>query len=76
MSELRDLIARHCHRSMTTTAIPRLVLSRSEVATPLAAALYYPLLCVIAQGRKRIFLAPRSFIMTRRPFWLPRLICR
>ncbi len=61
MSKLRDLIARHCHGSMTATAIPGLVLSRSEVATPLAAALYYPLLCVIAQGRKRIFLGDQEF---------------
>ncbi len=61
MSELRDLLARHCHHPTTTTAIPRLVLSRSEVATLPSAAMYYPLLCIVAQGRKRIFLGDQEF---------------
>ncbi len=61
MSELRDLIARHCHDAVTPTAIPRLVLSRSETATTLYAALYHPLFCVVAQGRKRVFLGDQEF---------------
>lgn len=56
MSELCALIERHCDRDITFTAVPRLILSRSCVATPLSAVMYHPLLCVIAQGRKRVYL--------------------
>ena len=62
MSELCALINRHCHRDMTTTAFPRLVLSRVNAPTALTAALYYPLLCVVAQGRKRIYLGREEFL--------------
>lgn len=61
MSELCALITRHCDRAITPSAIPRLTLSRSSVRTKLSAAMYYPLLCVIAQGRKRIFLGDEEF---------------
>jgi AraC-like DNA-binding protein len=61
MSELCALITRHCHREMTATAFPRLILSRASATTALAAAMYYPLLCVIAQGRKRIYLGNEEF---------------
>jgi AraC-like DNA-binding protein len=56
MSELRDLLLRHCQSEVTATAVRRLTLSRSETTTKLSAVIYYPLLCVVAQGRKRIFL--------------------
>jgi AraC-like DNA-binding protein len=56
MSELRALLHRHCHSDMTVTAIPRVTLTRSQVTTAPSPAIYYPLLCVIAQGRKRLFL--------------------
>ncbi len=56
MSELCALLARHCHREMTPTAIPRLTLTRSEGVTEPTGALYYPLFCVVARGRKRVFL--------------------
>ena len=61
MSELRTLLARHCHSDVTPTALPRLTLSRSNVTTELTAAIYYPLFCVIAQGRKQIFLGNEKF---------------
>lgn len=61
MSELCDLITRHCHRDTTPTAIPKLILSRSSVTTKLSPVVYYPLLCVIARGRKRIFLGHEEF---------------
>ena len=61
MSELRDLLARHCHREITPTAIPRLTLSRADAATPLTAVIYHPLFCVVAQGRKRVFLGDQEF---------------
>ncbi len=61
MNELCALITRHCHRDLTPTAVPRLTLSRSNVTTELSAAMYYPLLCVVARGRKRIFLGHEEF---------------
>ncbi len=61
MSELSALIERHCHRELTPTAIPGLLLTRAERPTQLSPAMYYPLLCVIARGRKRIFLGEEEF---------------
>jgi AraC-like DNA-binding protein len=58
---LRALLHRHCHSDITITAIPRVTLSRSHVTTSPSAAIYYPLLCVIAQGRKRVFLGNEEF---------------
>ena len=56
MSELSDLITRHCRSGITETAVPGLTLSRSSELTCRTAFVYHPLLCVVAQGRKRIFL--------------------
>jgi AraC-like DNA-binding protein len=61
MSELRALLRRHCHSAATTTPIPRLTLSRSDVKTSPTHAVYYPLLWVIAEGRKRVFLGNEEF---------------
>jgi AraC-like DNA-binding protein len=61
MSELSELLRRYCHSDRTITAIPRVTLSRSHVTTSLSPAIYYPLLCVIAQGRKRVFLGNEEF---------------
>lgn len=61
MSELRALLDRHCRTDISPTAIPRLTLSRSRVTTELSAVVYHPLLCVIAQGRKRVFLGTEEF---------------
>ena len=61
MSELCALITRHCHRDITPTVVPRLTLSRSSVTTELSPVMYYPLLCVVARGRKRIYLGHEEF---------------
>jgi AraC-like DNA-binding protein len=61
MSELSELLRRYCHSDLTITAIPRVTLSRSCVTTSLSPGIYYPLLCVIAQGRKRVFLGNEEF---------------
>ncbi len=54
MRELGELCARHCHRPMTETPIPGLILSRSDCVTENSAYVYHPLLCVVASGRKRL----------------------
>ena len=56
MSELAALIDRHCRQAVMPTVVPRLTLSRSSVTTELSLVVYHPLLCVVARGRKRIFL--------------------
>ena len=61
MNELCALITRHCHREMTATPVPRLTLSRASAETELAAVMYHPLLCVVARGRKRIYLGAEEF---------------
>ncbi len=61
MNELCALITRHCHSDITPTAVPRLTLSRMRTTTDPTSAIYYPLLCVVAQGRKRIFLGGEEF---------------
>jgi AraC-like DNA-binding protein len=55
-NELRDLIERHCRDPLTPTAIPRLMLSRSDAATELELAVVTPLLSVLASGSKRLLL--------------------
>ena len=61
MSELSALIARHCHEGFTPTAVPGLTLSRANSPTELSPVMYYPLFCVVARGRKRIFLGEEEF---------------
>ncbi len=65
MSEFAALIDRHCRGAVTPTALPRVMLSRSSAATELSAAIYYPLLCVVARGRKRILLGAQEFFYDR-----------
>jgi AraC-like DNA-binding protein len=60
-NELRDLIARHCRRPLTPTAIPRLTLTRWDAATTLTPAIVTPLLCVLASGSKRLLLGRHEY---------------
>src|ERR1700676_4256410 len=53
-NKLRELIARHCRRPETPTAIPRLTLSRPAATAALAPGVVTPLLCVLAPARKRL----------------------
>jgi len=60
LAELQALIARHCPAShgMAETAIAGLTLLRSEVAAATATqVVYQPMVCLIAQGKKRVMLA-------------------
>ncbi len=58
---LRDSIARHCGCGRSATAIPRLTLLRSNTPTVPIGTVYQPVLCIIAQGRKRVMLGNRVF---------------
>ena len=46
---------------LTPTAVPRLTLFRSNVTTALSPAMSDPLFCVVARGRKRIYLGHEEF---------------
>lgn len=58
LQELRHGIAAHCTAPSTPTSIPGLTLLRSftRTAAPVQ-VIYTPMICVIAQGRKRVLLA-------------------
>ena len=57
LKQLQRQIARHCTGSQTTTAIPGLTLLRSDgVMTSPVQAIYTPMVCLIAQGRKQVML--------------------
>jgi hypothetical protein len=59
--DIGKLIARHCRDPLTPTAVPRLTLSRSDGPTALSPAIVTPLLCVLASGRKRVFLGREEY---------------
>ena len=59
--ELSALLARHCHAAVTPTTVPGLTLSRADAPTEPAGVVYYPLFCVVARGRKRVFLGDEAF---------------
>lgn len=61
LDELRDLIERHCRDEGGATAIPRVSLIRSEVATTPIHAILEPVFCVVAQGRKQAVLGEALF---------------
>lgn len=62
LTELQGRIEANCHGSSTDTAIAGLGLLRADgpSATPMP-AMYSPMVCVIAQGRKQVVLGERSF---------------
>lgn len=51
---LSALLLRHAPEGVTATAVPGLTLYRSDSATTPLAVVYEPMLCVVAQGRKRV----------------------
>ena len=61
MSELSNLLARHCRADHVSTAIPKLNLYRADSTTQLCYNIYQPVICFVAQGRKRVFLGKGSF---------------
>ena len=60
LQQLRDLISRHsgesCAASVRGTALPRLGLLRCDRPTLPFHTIYEPMLCIVAQGRKRAVL--------------------
>ncbi|MCB1371621.1 MAG: AraC family transcriptional regulator [Rhodobacteraceae bacterium] len=61
IEEMAARIAAACPPGWRETAIPRLGLMRAEARTAYAPALYDPVVCFAAQGRKRIAVAGREY---------------
>ena len=57
------MVARHCAamETQTPTAIPRLILTRGDEPTELSPAIFPPLLCVLASGKKRLVLGNHDY---------------
>lgn len=56
MSELADLIERHCRPGYIPSAIPRVTLSHADACTSGVPVIYHPLFCVLASGRKELLI--------------------
>jgi AraC-like DNA-binding protein len=61
LDELRRLIERHCAATRWPTPIPGVTPMRAEAPTLPVGALHKPLLCIVAQGRKRVLLGEKLF---------------
>ena len=61
LDELRQLIDRHCAAARWPTPIPGVTLMRAHAPTVPVGSLCQPLLCVVAQGRKRVLLGEKLF---------------
>jgi AraC-like DNA-binding protein len=59
LDELRALIERHCGAARWRTAITGVTLRRASAPTVPVATLCEPLLCIVAQGRKRAMLGEK-----------------
>lgn len=64
LSELCELLERHCDDERPETAVPGLRVFRSATKTKPSPVVSTPLFCCIARGRKRIFLGGEPFIYT------------
>ena len=56
LDTFRALIAQHCQGSRVDTCIPRVSLVRSDSPTLSVGVLCQPMLCIVAQGAKRVLL--------------------
>jgi AraC-like DNA-binding protein len=62
MQELATILARHAADDVTRTSVPGLTLYRfSRRQTTGASLIYTPMICVMAQGEKRVALGDRMF---------------
>jgi AraC-like DNA-binding protein len=59
--EFRDRIAAACPAGRLDTPIPRVALFRAEAPSSPAGAIYEPVVCFAAQGRKRLMVADRVY---------------
>lgn len=68
MKEPIDILRRHCAGEAVVTPIAKLMLMRSEAVTAATSVSYAPLFCMLASGRKRIWLGKQSFVYGPRDY--------
>ena len=68
--ELRALLERHCPGDSASTPLARLNISRTGLSTEPVSSARYPRLCIVAQGRKRVFLGGEAFFFDPTRFLL------
>ncbi len=68
--ELRALLERHCPGDRASTPLPHLSISRTGLSTEPVSSARYPRLCIVAQGRKRVFLGGAEFFFDSTRFLL------
>lgn len=61
LHELRDLVRRHATESITE-ALPGVLLLRADAPTAATPVVYEPMLCLMAQGAKRVTLGNRVLV--------------
>src|SRR4051812_25644655 len=61
MNALSALLDRHAQDEATTTCLPRLSVHRGHVTAESTSVNYPPVICMVAQGRKRVFVGDESF---------------
>ncbi|MDQ0317465.1 AraC family transcriptional regulator [Amorphus orientalis] len=59
LEEISELIGRYCAEGRCDTDIPRLALVQSSIRTSPVSSVYHPLVCVVAQGAKRVVVGDR-----------------
>ena len=68
--KLRALLERHCPGDRASTGLARLSISRTGLSTEPVASARYPRLCIVAQGRKRVFLGGEELFFDHTRFLL------
>jgi AraC-like DNA-binding protein len=68
MKEARDILRRHCTKESVASAIPKLTLLRSDTVTEPSSVTYAPLFCMLASGRKRVWLGKQEFVYSPRDY--------
>ena len=61
MSEIADILAHHSRGEITSSALPRLTIVSSKEPTPPLPVIFSPHFCVVAKGRKRLFLGTETY---------------
>ena len=76
MSEIADILARHSHGEITTSALPRLTIVGCQTPTPPVPVIFNPAFCLVAKGRNDSFSERKRITTILLVFSSPRPIYR
>ncbi len=68
MSELKEILSRHCRGESLQSPIPKLTLLRFDKVNRPSAVSYSPLFCMLGAGRKRVWLGREDFVYGPRDY--------